>query len=213
MSPVHEEIARRLEAHGVRVSWIQLGQLAGYVSLLRQWNAKINLTTLTSGDAALDRLLVEPILAATFIEPRSAHLVDLGSGGGSPAIPLKIMRPDLRLTMVEVRARKSAFLREVARHLGLEATSVATSRFEEVLRNCRVAAVDVISVRAVRLDATQLQLCADTLGGSGQLLWFLGPAQGTPTQLPARLSESRLVPLVPQTGSQLLVLSGPRERR
>ncbi len=59
--------------------------------------------------------------------------MDVGSGGGSPAIPLKLAVPRLRLTMVEAKARKSAFLREAVRHLGLEQRSVETARYEELL--------------------------------------------------------------------------------
>lgn len=206
MSALQQELAQRLEAHGVEASGEQVGQLAGYLALLRQWNAKMNLTALESGDASLDRLIVEPALAAAHISPRASHLMDIGSGGGSPAIPLRIMRPGLRLTMIEVRARKSVFLREVVRHLALEAASVQTFRFEDVVLQGRVGLVDVVSVRAVRLEPRQLTLCADSLTPAGQMLWFLSSAQDVPAMVPALFSERTLLPLVSHTASRLLVL-------
>lgn len=206
MSPLEHEVARRLEEHGVAVSSEQRGQLTGYLGLLRQWNAKMNLTTLESGDAALDRLIVEPAVAAASIDRRATHLLDVGSGGGSPAIPLKIMRPDLLLTMVEVRARKSVFLREAARHIGLSATTVETAKFEDVLASSRQAKpVDVISVRAVRLEPAHLELCANALSESGQMLWFLSELQVV-GGLPTKFGIEGHRDLVRGSGSQLLIL-------
>lgn len=205
MSDLEHEIAQRLDTHGVKVSAAQVSQFAAYMSLLRHWNAKMNLTTLESGDAAIDRLIVEPALAAAAVDLSAAHLLDVGSGGGSPAIPLKIMRPDLRLTMVEVRTRKSVFLREVARHLNLGATSVETATFQAVLTSGRIEQVDAVSVRAVRIDTVQLGVLATALTDSGQLLWFLSEAQGAP-ELPISLYVESSRPLLPQARSALLVL-------
>jgi len=60
-----------------------------YYELLERWNRTINLTSLRNRDAAMDRLLIEPIAASTFL-PNRPRLMDIGSGGGSPAIPLAI---------------------------------------------------------------------------------------------------------------------------
>ncbi|MBW8866026.1 MAG: class I SAM-dependent methyltransferase, partial [Acidobacteria bacterium] len=106
--------------------------LEQYFSLLARWNPKVNLTALPlnpPGDETFDRLFVEPVVAAAHIEPlnfRDAPLkwIDLGSGGGSPAIPLKIVRPSWHLTMVEAKERKAAFLREAIRALRLQEADV-----------------------------------------------------------------------------------------
>ena len=90
-----------------------LEPLEAYFQLLTQWNAKINLTALPLDpptDETFDRLLVEPLAASKQIPTHTPSVwFDLGSGGGSPAIPLKIARPALRLTMIESKERKSAF--------------------------------------------------------------------------------------------------------
>ena len=108
-----------------------------YFLLLAKWNAKVNLTAfrLAPGgdDEAIDRLLIEPLVAAKHVPPDAVSLLDAGSGGGSPALPLKLALPGLRLRMVEVKTRKAVFLREAIRELALKDAEVETSRFEELL--------------------------------------------------------------------------------
>jgi 16S rRNA (guanine527-N7)-methyltransferase len=101
--------------------------------------------------------------------------MDVGSGGGSPAIPLKIARPALSLTMVESKERKSAFLREAARSLGLANTNVITERYEQLAHEpSRRECVDLITVRAVRPDDALYRAAAHLLRARGELLVFSG---------------------------------------
>ena len=90
--------------------------------MLSRWNQKINLTSLDDPDEAIDRLMLEPLAAVRFVPAGVSAMMDIGSGGGSPAIPMKLVSPKVALTMVEVKARKSAFLREATRHLKLVET-------------------------------------------------------------------------------------------
>ena len=140
------------------------------------------------------------------IDAAAKSLVDIGSGGGSPAIPLKVMRADLALTMVEVKTRKSVFLREVARHLGLTATTVETVRFEDLLaRPSYDASLDVLSIRAVRAEPAQLAQFGRVLRAGGRQLWFLSGTQVQPFLCPP-LRVERDVPLVQSLQSRLLVV-------
>ena len=102
--------------------------------------------------------------------------MDIGSGGGSPAIPLKLALPHLHLTMVEAKVRKSAFLREASRQLGLTATDVETTRVEELLARPQLhEAFDLISMRAVRIEVRMLNTIQAFLKPSGHVLLFRGP--------------------------------------
>src|SRR5262245_60756251 len=99
--------------------------LTAYFELLRKWNRKIALTSLPvedAGDEAIDRLLIEPVVASKFLIQQRGSALDIGSGGGSPAIPLKLACPGLSLRMVESKTRKAAFLRETVRTLELDRT-------------------------------------------------------------------------------------------
>lgn len=206
MNDVRRRVERRLGRAGVHVDETQLDRAVDYLVLLERWNRRMNLTALEDPEAAVDRLIVEPFVAAAAIDAHARVLVDIGSGGGSPAIPLKIARPDLALTMIEVKTRKSVFLREVVRHLGLTSCDVETARFEQVLGKPSLAgAVDVVSIRAVRAEAEQLRLFGAALRLGGQQLWFLSGAQGIP-QVPAPLVVERDVPLVESLRSHLVVI-------
>jgi 16S rRNA (guanine527-N7)-methyltransferase len=175
-----------------------LEPLEAYFRLLAQWNAKINLTALPLDpptDETFDRLLVEPLGASRQIPTHTSSVwFDLGSGGGSPAIPLKIARPELRLTMIESKERKGAFLREAVRTLGLTHTMVQTERFEDVASNPEYAGTgDLVTVRAVRADADLFATAGRLLKNDGRLLLFR-PAH-SPSQVPTGFSHTSTVPL------------------
>ena len=89
MPETAERLRDRARAHGIPVPLPIEARLVAYFDLLTRWNAKINLTALTDTDAAIDRLLLEPLAAAPSL-PSQLDLLDLGSGGGSPAIPLAL---------------------------------------------------------------------------------------------------------------------------
>jgi 16S rRNA (guanine527-N7)-methyltransferase len=140
------------------------------------------------------------------IDEGATTLIDIGSGGGSPAIPLKICRPDLVLTMIEVKTRKSVFLREVVRHLNLSQAIVETSRFEQVLaREEMVSSADVVSIRAVRAEVDDLRLFGRALKSGGQQLWFISGTQPDPV-VPPPLRVEQHVPLVSSLQSRLLIV-------
>ncbi len=181
--------------------------LVGYYSLLRRWNEKINLTSLDDGDEAVDRLLVEPLLAVRVMTQATGLLVDVGSGGGSPAIPLKLAAPGLELWMVESKARKSAFLREVIRQLELDGCRVETSRAEEVLDRPELFGLaDVVTMRAVRADLKTLASLQQFLRPGGELLFFTRRGGSTRLLLPPQLERVGEEPLLAALQTSLLRL-------
>jgi len=178
-------------------------RLAAYFDLLFRWNAKINLTALTEPDAAIDRLLLEPLAAAVEL-PSAADLIDLGSGGGSPAIPLALALGSSRLVMVESKTRKAAFLSEAARTVQIPA-AVANARFEEVAaRGTYAGQMSLVTIRAVRVDRQTLITAKSFLKPGGQIALF-SPTAGSPPDLPAELRVMRIAPL---PGASHLVLLG-----
>jgi 16S rRNA (guanine527-N7)-methyltransferase len=160
--------------------------LHDYFELLAQWNSKINLTSLPlrpPSDEALWRLLLEPLAAAAHIPDAQQTWFDIGSGGGSPAIPLRLVRPALDLRMVESTARKAAFLRETVRKLRLTGTIVFSERAEDLTPRPDMRHVaDLITMRAVRLDADLLRSARQLIAEKGRLLVFCStlPAESAP---------------------------------
>jgi 16S rRNA (guanine527-N7)-methyltransferase len=202
-------LARRAAKSNVFVSDLLAERLVTYYELLTRWNRKINLTSIENLDEAFDRLLLEPLVAARYLPSAAKRLIDIGSGGGSPAIPFKLASPGLELTMVEVKARKSAFLREAIRHLGLERTNVETTRYEELLVRPELhEACDVVSLRAVRTEARVLTSLQAFLRVGGALMLFRGPSgPATPPVVVPPLGFTGTYPLVESLQSRLTVLT------
>lgn len=174
-----DRLSERAWRVGVSVTDSAQPQLEEYFRLLTHWNSKINLTSLpvrNPTDETFDRLLVEPFAAASHFPDLAKSWADLGSGGGSPAIPIKILRPAVSLTMIEAKARKAAFLRECVRILQLGDTTVENARFEALAPRTQFRhRFDVVTIRAVRPDdglfvASRLLLTSQ--GRQGRLLMF-----------------------------------------
>jgi 16S rRNA (guanine527-N7)-methyltransferase len=181
--------------------------LTAYYELLARWNRKINLTALDDLDEAIDRLLLEPVVATKQLAGPDLTIMDVGSGGGSPAIPMKLAAPRAKLMMVEVKARKSAFLREAVRSLGLGQTTVETSRYEELLARPELhETFDVLSLRAVRVEVRTLLTLQAFVKPGGMILLFRGPTGPDAPELVPPLSWVATVPLIEALQSRLTVL-------
>jgi 16S rRNA (guanine527-N7)-methyltransferase len=106
------------------------GRLAAYLAELDAWRRKVNLTGRLSA-LELARHTLESAMGSVLIA-HGARVVDIGSGAGFPGLPLAIARDDLDVSLVEPRSKRCAFLRHVARTLGLENVRVLEARIEEV---------------------------------------------------------------------------------
>ena len=186
-------------------------RLESYFRLLEAWNRKINLTGLNLAEAApetLDRLLIEPLVAARHIPAGATRMLDVGSGGGSPAIPIALALPSIRLLMVESKTRKSVFLREAIRAVDLEGADVAASRFEELLARPELhEAHDIVTIRAVRVEPRVLSNLQAFLNPRGLLFLFRGATAADPSEtIPPPLAWSATFPLLESLRSRLIVL-------
>jgi len=182
-----QRIQERAVHAGLQLSVQELGQLVRYYLLLERWNRTINLTGLpldNCPDRTLDRLIIEPLLVAEQLDDTSLRWLDFGSGGGSPAIPLKVMRTNARLTMVEAKERKGAFLREVVSNLDLSATDVLSSRIESLAGAGLRGMADLVTLRAVKMNEELLASTAAILRPGGRLLIFR-------STIPLRLNDLR----------------------
>lgn len=172
MSRFEPRLRERAVTYDIDISDAHIARLTVYAELLERWNRRINLTALPLDgwpDQTLDRLILEPVAAAPLAAGFSGTWVDLGTGGGSPALPLAVCLGDLPLTMTESRGKKAAFLREAARALELKQASVI-GRFEELLA-WRAGSVAFISCRAVSPEDTA-SVSNHLLAPSGCMLYF-----------------------------------------
>ena len=173
-SPLSEsEIARELADYRVVLPPDALQTLSLYLELLLQWNKKINLTGLKEPRTIVRRLFAESLYAANFVELKG-WLVDIGSGAGFPGLALKLVAPDLRVTLIEARQKKCAFLKEVARQCGFDNVEVVAERFQAwAARQSADIGVNIITTRAVVASPELLQPTRNLLAPEGRLILFL----------------------------------------
>ena len=204
---VRDRIEKRARRAGIDVSGTLAAQLSEYVELLRHWNRRMNLTALDDKDAGLDRLIIEPLVAVSHV-PREGRAIDIGSGGGSPAIPLKLAIPELSLLMVESKTRKTAFLREACRQLEIEDVVVETGRYEALLSRPELHEVhDLLTLRAVRIEERVLRGLQAFVKPGGALALFRGGGENdVPVDLEPPLAWRATYPLVSTLGSRLAML-------
>jgi 16S rRNA (guanine527-N7)-methyltransferase len=207
-------LSRARRAH-VLVDGRLVEDLETYYRLLVTWNARINLTGLELSEltaAAIDRLLIEPVAAARHAPARTARVMDIGSGGGSPAIPFALAIGAVRLRMVESKTRKSVFLRETVRALGMPDAEVLTTRWEDMVARPEYRGQeDLVTIRAVRVDPGTLSALETLVRPGGRLFLFMASEQTTsPLSIPAGLLHVATVPLVDSLGSALTILERKR---
>jgi 16S rRNA (guanine527-N7)-methyltransferase len=147
-------------------------QLAGYLALLAKWNRTYNLTAIHEPERmvthhVLDSLAVLPHLPSA----ASLRLLDVGSGGGVPGIPLAIARPGWQVTMIDSNHKKCTFIRQAAIELALANVTVVTARVEEFRPD---APFDVVISRAFSDLATFAQTSARHLAPGGRLFAMKG---------------------------------------
>jgi 16S rRNA (guanine527-N7)-methyltransferase len=206
-----ERVVRRARRVGVSVSPELGARLEIYYRLLAAWNTKINLTGLDLGDPSpetLDRLLIEPLAAARQVPTAATRMIDIGSGGGSPALPLALACPAVRLLMVESKTRKSVFLREAVRALGLQGADVATARFEELLARPDLHEThDLLTIRAVRVESRVLMNLQAFVKPGGHIFLFRGATSADPSEtVHPPLAWKATYPLIESLRSRLVVL-------
>src|SRR5713226_3433565 len=147
-APVSAAVIRRaLGEFGLPAYDEQVLQIQQYMKILLAWNEKINLTAIRDPREVLYRHFCESMYAAGAVPVENGRLADVGSGGGFPGLPLKIIRPDLHVILIESNLKKATFLAEVIRELDLSDTQVLVRRYEELGEE--VAPLDIICSRAL----------------------------------------------------------------
>ena len=211
-----ERVSRRSRRAGVSVSPDLGARLEVYYRLLTTWNQRINLSGLDLNEAtpdAIDRLLVEPLVAAKQVPEGTERMIDIGSGGGSPAIPLALAVPGAQVALVESKTRKSVFLREAIRALELTRAEVLTARFEELLARPDLhEANDLLTIRAVRIEGRVLMSLQAFVRPGGQIFLFRGSVSTAPEALTPPLTWRATYPLIESLRSRLVVIEKRRTR-
>lgn len=130
-----QELERASALYGLPLDAKQIEKFDIYYRLIIEWNAKMNLTAITEPREVAVKHIVDSLTALRGIEERnSLRLIDVGTGAGFPGIPLKIVRPDLKLTLLDSLKKRVHFLETVVEALGLEGAECLHGRAEEAAR-------------------------------------------------------------------------------
>jgi 16S rRNA (guanine527-N7)-methyltransferase len=169
--PSPEDVRRALGEFQITVDDQQVRQIQQYIKILLTWNEKINLTAIRDPREVLYRHFCESMYAASVVPVENGRLADVGSGGGFPGLPLKIIRPDLQAILIESNLKKAAFLAEVIRELELRDTQVLVRRYEELGEE--VAPLDFVCSRALGEFVPFLEWAlSDQLATKQVILWI-----------------------------------------
>lgn len=127
----------------------QLNQFYEYMNLLLEWNEKINLTAITDPNEVILKHFIDSLTINKYIKENSTF-ADVGTGAGFPGIPLKILRPDLKITLVDSLNKRINFLNEVINKLNLVNIETVHSRIEDFGKDKKYReSFDFVTARAV----------------------------------------------------------------
>jgi len=168
-----ETIGRALGEFQLEANEQQIVYIQQYMKILLTWNEKMNLTAIRDPLEILYRHFCESMYAAAAVPVENGRLADVGSGAGFPGIPLKIMRPELQVFLIESNMKKATFLAEVLRNIELPETLVLVSRYEELGEE--VAPVDFVCSRAVgEFEPFLAWAASERIAAKQVILWIGG---------------------------------------
>ncbi len=223
MNSVLPLLAQGAQQMGFTLSASQLEQFQLYYEMLTDWNSRINLTSITEYEEVqrrhfLDSLTVGATLRAELqgiadgaAPPSGYKVVDVGTGAGFPGVPLKILWPQIALTLSDSVGKKTIFLRELTDALGLRGVKVATARAEELGRDkAQREQYDLALARAVAALPVLCEYCLPLVRVGGRLL---APKKGDISQELAQAE--RAAPVLGGTVAEQhsFLLPGEEEKR
>jgi 16S rRNA (guanine527-N7)-methyltransferase len=159
---------------GVFLSQEQAGYLAIYRDELLAWNCKINITAITDPSEIAVKHFVDSLIPGPLIAEGDSVL-DIGSGGGFPGIPLAILLPSIRMTLMDSNRKRANFQRQIIRLLKLKNVCVGEGRAESFHRHPDYAnSYDIVISRAFSALSPFVQIAIPFLGNRGKILAMKG---------------------------------------
>ncbi|MFQ8639457.1 MAG: 16S rRNA (guanine(527)-N(7))-methyltransferase RsmG [Acutalibacteraceae bacterium] len=173
---IRNELIQKAKEIGVKVSPQQAEQFQNYLDLLLERNEVVNLTAITDPHEAVVKHFVDSLTLLKAVEiKKGAKLVDVGTGAGFPGLPVKIMRPDIELTLLDSLNKRLIFLKDVCAAIGVEANCIH-KRAEEAGRDVKLReSFDIATARAVANMNTLAEYCIPLIKMKGIFAAMKGP--------------------------------------
>lgn len=166
-----EDFYNTLQEHHIILSDFQKQQFQQYAQLLIEWNKKINLTAILNIDEIYEKHFLDSILP--FLNMEIIHLCDVGAGAGFPSIPLKIIYPNLQVTILEPLQKRIMFLEVLCQELALHHVTCLHERAEDYAKSHREV-FDVVTARAVANLSILAELCIPLVKEHGYFIAMKG---------------------------------------
>ncbi|MGX8679829.1 MAG: 16S rRNA (guanine(527)-N(7))-methyltransferase RsmG [bacterium] len=168
-----QEFVQALKKQGLEISNDQLEQFRTYYHLLVSWNEKMNLTAITDEEGVYLKHFYDSLTVAFSYPLSDQSICDVGAGAGFPGIPLKIMYPELKLTIVDSLSKRITFLHHLIEALGLEDVTAIAVRAEDHVKTHREA-YDIVMARAVAKLSILDELCLPLVKVGGAMIALKG---------------------------------------
>ena len=163
--------------NGVEITEAQLEKFEKYREILLFYNDKFNITTITQKEDIYVKHFLDSVLCKDLFVDNS-KVIEIGSGGGFPSIPLKIVRDDLNFTLVESTGKKCLFLKEVVKELNLKNVEVLNGRAEDFGKDKKYREkFDHVTARAVARLNTLCEYCMPFVKVNGSFVALKGNAE------------------------------------
>ena len=155
------DFIKKCEKIGITLSEKQISQFMTYYDLLVEWNSFMNLTAITEFNEVIDKHFIDSLAICEYVDFKNGDsLIDIGTGAGFPGIPLKIVFPELRITLLDSLNKRIKFLDTVIESLGLENVETIHGRAEDFAKQQSYREkYDIVISRAVANLATVSELC------------------------------------------------------
>ena len=169
-----EKLDNYLNVLNIELKEKQIKQFYDYMNLLIQWNKNINLTAIIEPKEIILKHFVDSLTVSKYINEKST-LIDVGTGAGFPGIPLKILRNDIKITLVDSLNKRIKFLDEVIKKLNLDNIKTVHGRAEEIGRNKEYREkFDYATSRAVANISTLSEYLIPLIKNNGQCIYMKG---------------------------------------
>ena len=162
-----QDFALYLQKNGIILNEYQQKQFEIYAALLTQWNQKMNLTAIKEENAVYEKHFLDSIYPLIDI-PLQGKLCDVGAGAGFPSLPMKIVQPDLEVTIVEPLGKRITFLTHLCAELALD-VKLVNARAEDYVKQKRES-FDIVTARAVANLPMLSELCIPLVKKQGLFL-------------------------------------------
>ena len=194
---------------GVNLTDLQKAQFNTYLSELKAWNENVNLTAIKEDEDIISKHFFDSLSVLRAIPENTATLADIGSGAGFPGLPIKIARPDLKVTLIESVGKKADFLKHIIQILKLNDTEVVQARVEEIGRDPNLREqFDVVTARAVATLSTLCEYALPLLRVGGVFIAQKGVMHPSPLEQEGTEGRSSPIEEINSAQNAIAILGG-----